>query len=196
MLDKPNTVMTDDARKRLAILDSEGASASAISKALWAEFGIYKTRNAVIGMIHRMGLRKTRESRAQRGAKPAAPKTAQSRVSNNHVGGRALRPAPVCAPVAPSEPPPVGGVGFLDLQPHHCRSIIGRGADGLAVFCGATATHHAYCAEHGRLYYTRPQQVSESTADYLAGSRWVVRRDDLVDKRASVDHVFSRRGAA
>lgn len=170
MLDKPNTTMTEEARKRLQVLDSEGHSASAISKALWNEFGIYKTSNAVIGLIHRMGLRKVRGQRATKwmvsekgeiisragkepGAQPKAPKTQQSRVSNNHVGGRALRPAPVAAPVAPAEPPPVGGVGLLDLQHHHCRAILGRGVDGLAVFCGASKSSGSYCADHGRMFY-------------------------------------------
>lgn len=177
MLDKPNTTMTDDARKRLQVLDSEGHSASAISKALWNEFGIYKTRNAVIGLIHRMGLRKARATRSTKwtvnrkdeivpclikAPAPRKPVIAApaievepkiSRVSNNHVGGRALRPAPVAAPVAPVEPQPVGGVGLLDLQHHHCRAILGRGADGLAVFCGASKSSGSYCADHGRMFY-------------------------------------------
>lgn len=188
MLDKPNTAMTDDARKRLQVLDSEGHSASAISKALWNEFGIYKTRNAVIGLIHRMGLRKVREPRgrkrigsgiiaapvlAEGRKRPKAvnaggyrvelpPEPKQSRVSNNHVGGRALRPAPVAAPVAPVEPPPVGGVGLLDLQHHHCRAILGRGADSLAVFCGASKSSGSYCAAHARMFYAPASSRSEA----------------------------------
>lgn len=184
MLDKPNTTMTDDARKRLQVLDSEGHSASAISKALWDEFGIYKTRNAVIGLIHRMGLRKVRGQRATKwmvsekgeiisragkepGAQPKAPKTQQSRVSNNHVGGRALRPAPVAAPVAPVEPPPVGGVGLLHLEHHHCRAILGRGADGLATFCGVPKASGSYCAEHARMFYVPAKERGEQVAAAL-----------------------------
>lgn len=195
MLDKPNTTMTDDARKRLQVLDSEGHSASAISKALWNEFGIYKTRNAVIGMIHRMGLRKTREPRGRKrigggiiaapvlaeGRKkpksvnaggfrvelPATSEREKSRVSNNHVGGRALRPAPVAAPVAPVEPPPVGGVGLLHLEHHHCRAILGRGADGLATFCGVPKASGSYCAEHARMFYVPAKERGEQVAAAL-----------------------------
>jgi len=181
-----STPMTDDARKRLAVLDSEGYSASAIAKALWDEFGIYKTRNAVIGMIHRMGLREQRARRRTRwavnhsgeiipraAAAPAAPKPAfagrpaierkEARHSNNHVGGRALRLAPVFAPVAPMEPTaPAEAVGLIDLEAHHCRAVVGRGADGLAAYCGAQKTAGSYCAEHYRLHYERPSSRSEA----------------------------------
>lgn len=152
--------LPDAARERVAALDSEGYSAGAIAKKLHEEFGIAKTRNAIIGVINRMGLRANREARSPRWhVSPKGETVArgerkkQSRVSNNHVGGRDLRPAPVAAPVAPVEPPPVGGVGLIDLQHHHCRAILGRGSDGLAVFCGAPKSSGSYCADHGRMFY-------------------------------------------
>lgn len=207
MLDKPNTAMTDDARKRLQVLDSEGHSASVISKALWNEFGIYKTRNAVVGLIHRMGLRKARATRCTKwtvnrkdeivpcsikapaprkpvvpAPAPAAPEPKISRVSNNHVGGRALRPAPVAAPVAPLLTEFVPGfdegealepgapVPLVQLREHHCRAIVGRGADGLATFCGVPKTSGSYCAEHGRMFYVPAKERGERVAESLRGA--------------------------
>ena len=85
---------------------------------------------------------------------------AQSRVSNNHVGGRALRPVPVAAPDAP--PAPNGGVPLMDLRDHHCRAISGRGADGLATFCGADKASGAYCAAHARMFYVSVSARAEA----------------------------------
>lgn len=211
MLDKRNTTMIDDARKRIAVLDSEGHSASVISKALWNEFGIYKTRNAVIGLIHRMGLRKTRGQRATKWTlnrkdeivpcsikAPAPVERKQSRHSNRVEGGRAFRPAPVKAPVAiqiEAAPEVVEGgpVPLVDLREHHCRAIVGRGADGLATFCGVSNTRGAYCDEHARMFYVPVKDRGEAVADFLAGGRWVDCRGNG-DQRRTVDRHFAQNG--
>lgn len=67
-------------------------------------------------------------------------------------------PKPI-APPAPIE----GGVGILELRDHHCRAVTGRGADGLARYCGnqkatefifrAKAIRSSYCEGHARVYY-------------------------------------------
>ncbi|MFG1340395.1 GcrA family cell cycle regulator [Xanthobacter autotrophicus] len=160
--------LPEAARTRIAELDAEGRSASQIAEALGNEFRVYKTRNAIIGLIHRMGLRKTRESRANKPApEPAAQAVKkQSRHSSRSEGGRPLRPAPVKAPAAPilvpSAPAPAGGVGLLNLEHHHCRAIVGRGPDGLATFCGAPKSSGSYCAEHARHYSARLASFSEA----------------------------------
>ena len=156
--------LPEAARTRLVELDAAGRSASQIAEALGNEFGVYKTRNAIIGLIHRMGLRKTRESRANKPApvQPAPPVKKQSRHSGRTEGGRPLRPAPVAAPAAPAEAPPAGGIGLLDLEHHHCRAIVGRGPDGLATFCGAPKSSGSYCAEHAHHYSARPASFREA----------------------------------
>lgn len=160
--------ISEEAKARLAELDAEGRSASQIAEALGNEFGVYKTRNAIIGLIHRMGLRKKRESRANKPAPapPVPPVKKQSRHSGRPEGGRPLRLAPVKAPIAPilvpSASAPVGGIGLLDLEHQHCRAIVGRGPDGLATFCGAPKSAGSYCAEHAHVYFARPASFREA----------------------------------
>lgn len=173
--------------KRVLALYVEGHSASSIALVVAEEFGAVKTRNAIIGIIHRSGVRtgparspkwrvnrdgerierndeRTRKRPAKAIVVPA-PRAAslmreQSRVSNNHVGGRALRPAPVAlseVPVAPD-----GGVPLMDLRDHHCRAISGRGADGLATFCGADKASGSYCAAHSLRYFASRTTLAEA----------------------------------
>lgn len=158
--------ISEEMKARLAELDAAGHSATQIAKALGNEFGVYKTRNSIIGLIHRMGLRKTRESRANKPA-PAFPVKKQSRHSGRPEGGRPLRPAPVKAPTTPVmgnpiTPAPSGSVGLLDLEHHHCRAIVGRGTDGLATFCGASKSAGSYCAAHARGYFASTSSFREA----------------------------------
>lgn len=158
--------ISEEMKARLAELDAAGRSATQIAEALGNEFGVYKTRNAIIGLIHRMGLRKTRESRANKPA-PVPSVKKQSRHSGRPEGGRPLRPAPVKAPTPPVmgnpiTPEPSGSVGLLDLEHHHCRAIVGRGTDGLATFCGAPKSAGSYCAAHARGYFASTSSFREA----------------------------------
>lgn len=184
---------------RVLDLARDGNTMSVIADKVSEEFGVVKTRNAIIGIINRNRAALGDVSRKERTAiptvpKPSPPRPSQSRVSNNHVGGRALRPVAVAAPDAP--PVPDGGVPLVELQHHHCRAISGRGADGLATFCGADKVHGSYCAAHARMFYAPARQVTDKWADYLAGSKWVVKRGSTAEQRKAVDHVFKVRGAA
>ena len=149
--------LPDEARERLAKLWLEGYSASAVSRMLYDEFGEYRTRNAVIGIVHRLGLRDGVARRTTRyrigddGVKqvePRPPKPPRQK--------RLPRPEVVAVdPAAELTPPPViaDGVPLMQVRHDHCREVLGHGEDGLAVFCGAPMVRSSYCAWHGRINY-------------------------------------------
>lgn len=163
------TRLPDEARERLAKLWLEGYSASAVSRMLYDEFGEYRTRNAVIGIVHRLGLRDGVARRTTRyricddgleQVEPRPPKPPRQK--------RLPRPAvaaPEPTPTPDPAPPPViaEGVPLMALQIHHCREVLGHGEDGLAVFCGAPMVRGSYCAWHGRINY-QPLQSRKAAA--------------------------------
>lgn len=157
---------TADDDEMLRKFYAKGETASMIA----ARFPDERSRNAVIGRIHRLGLTPSRNGR---------PRTlTQSRVMkptrvtdgrNMHSGQAAARPThKLCknsiieAPSAErlkeladkmrqeldrieASAPPVGGIELLDLEPHHCRYPFGEPIR----FCGATkVAGSSYCAEH------------------------------------------------
>lgn len=86
------------------------------------------TKGQVIGKAHRLGLG---------GKKPVPPKerrkvASPARERHGIPKTQSLPPGPV-TPILPT----TDGVHILDLEPHHCRSVIGYGKDKLARFCGA-----------------------------------------------------------
>ena len=116
-----------------------------------------KTKNAVIGKARREGLQPKR---------PAYPRGAAER--KPRVRKIKLKPAKVLVIEPVAEPPVEGGVPIWDLKDHHCRSIVGHGADGLARYCGAgtvvrvrtqrdgRVTHEtaSWCAAHAAIYFS------------------------------------------
>jgi hypothetical protein len=112
-----------------------------------------KSRNAVIGKVHRLGLKRAGDV----GLKPRPP-----RPRRKPTASEATRVAPMdIVPLPPIE----GGVSLIDLEHHHCRAIVGAGPDGLARYCGGSKEGwiaikdrpvlSAYCQKHGNLYYRR-----------------------------------------
>lgn len=131
------TPLTADQRARVLELDKAGRSASQIATTLYEEFSVVKTRNAIIGVLNRAGARKARGSRGNETRKAKTASTnPESRYGNRKVGGRALRPVPVAAPAEVADAP-AGSVGLLDLAYGQCRTVVGRGEDLLAAYCGA-----------------------------------------------------------
>lgn len=115
-----------------------------------AEMGI--TRNAVIGKIHRMKLKKPVAlpmPRKKRERKPPGG----FRASTQHSSA-------VRGPDLSRIPPPLnGGIPLLMLDSFHCKAVVGLGDDNLALYCGHMRQHRAnlgmspYCVAHGNLYY-------------------------------------------
>jgi GcrA cell cycle regulator len=117
---------------RLVALVAQDYSAGQIGEAL----GI--TRGAVMGKVHRMGLKLTREAR-----KPAAIRRLIKRPKKMI---KAIRP-----PATPPEVPPVNGpIGIMELTAFTCRWPIGERSPFL--FCGTSKPAGGpYCREHARL---------------------------------------------
>lgn len=133
---------TDDFKQRLAALYAQGLSMMAIAK----EMGT--TRNTIAGMINRM--------RLNTGERQAAA-AAKARV--------AARKAPTPpAPYQRRDPPPLvcEPVGIDDLHDGMCRWIQpDRGADGLALWCGArTDIGRSFCPDHHALCYQPARRIA------------------------------------
>lgn len=134
-----------------------GSSATMISRQIAEKFNVSKSRNAVIGKLHRMGLvRSLRDlghvyPKARR-ALPLKP------VAQGGTGLQArvkmLRALHAKMEAAVNEKParegPVGGIELLNLERWHCRWVLNdpRSEEG-ARFCGAEkVAGYSYCAHH------------------------------------------------
>ncbi|GGC70557.1 GcrA family cell cycle regulator [Chelatococcus reniformis] len=148
---------TDERVGRLVRMWSAGFSARQIAD----DMGDV-TRNAVLGRVHRMGLKSPKPPRAaaataakRKRAAPTAtakpfPQTAHPRPFPQHP-----RPAPICEPV---QPPPAGGVTIMDLTPNICRWPFGEPRQPDFRFCGGgTRQGVPYCRDHMLAAY-RPDE--------------------------------------
>lgn len=97
------------------------------------------TRNAVIGKIHRLGLRYPDKPRKPPLRRPRKPK-----------------PLPFIARRPKPRRKSSGPVHFRDLEQHHCRWIPGQPSTQL--YCGAERVEgSSYCNSHTRSSYVRTQ---------------------------------------
>lgn len=158
---------TDEAVAELKRLHSTGLSMARIAVALGC-----KSRNAVIGKAHRLGL-------LSKQPKKAEPK--KTPLKTPHGGGKrdlrpdtrrasplkirrqvAPRPSPsLLAPVSEHAPEPiptpiVAGLKLIDLGLFHCRWIVGDVAGSDTIYCGVPSTRGSYCACHAAIAY-RPR---------------------------------------
>mgnify|MGYP000032072032 CR=1 FL=1 len=124
---------------------AKGYSASQISRTVSATFGNNRTRNAVIGIVHRMGL-----DQRSVPTRPVRIKPRRKRVIP--VLKAKQKPASEPNLIPPAEPEmwePEGAFDILDLKPHQCRWPVSTGDDHK--FCGKTqTTGSSYCREHMR----------------------------------------------
>lgn len=141
---------------------ADGQSASEISSAVSDRFGVRKTRNAIIGYIHRAGL--------SRNAPPSARavQAAHARAAVRARRERAAKPRKVKTP--PLEPMSLRKALILSLEPlndstrvdaiarRQCRFIHGDPAKQWA-FCGRTKQAGSpYCEHHTQLCYVVKQK--------------------------------------
>lgn len=123
---------------------------------------IGKSRNAVIGKAYRMGLtnKKPQRELTQSERRPRPRK----RPSGNC---RSFFPKVAkLPPITPILAPP-RNLSILDLGWGDCRAIVGRGEDGLALYCGvaqrermvvgedgeAKVEQSSFCPGHAHIYY-------------------------------------------
>lgn len=165
-----NAAWSDAENDKMKRMWAEGFSASEISRAL----GGHRSRNAVIGRLHRMGLSGTKENRrgprpprngARRGGQARAAQVRANTVAKfAPVSGRKRGPRPPEAGLTPE----LRAIAALDpLDPS--LKIIHAGAlccryirDPLGPVCGRVASEGAWCAEHRKLVY-RPEESQSRT---------------------------------
>jgi GcrA cell cycle regulator len=147
----------------------DGGSAADLA----AQFGA-PTRNAVIGLMHRLGQRKgrpeaspyvekIREARRRRHAelkaerpkpeKPAPPKPSDQKPVFPATVARELpepSPPPISAEIIPFNTARDGYPDILQIGRHQCKYPVGRNGKGWYVFCAEPTLddHCSWCARH------------------------------------------------
>ena len=59
------------------------------------------------------------------------------------------------------------GVSIFDLEPCHCRYVIGHGADGLSRFCGGfTGYAGSWCPDHKQNVFAADQRAAARAMDF------------------------------
>jgi hypothetical protein len=114
-----------------------------------------KTRNAVIGMAWRLGLK----PKARSGGGNQRDKT-RPRIRVKEwipLWQFAPRPLETQQPPAPVPSlPPIAPIPFLDSTYSQCKAVVdGKGPDGLALVCGQPiqeGTRYSWCREHHAKY--------------------------------------------
>jgi len=161
----PNALRWSDAEIEFAKkLWTQGKSASDISRALaWEDYGAERSRNAVIGMIHRAGLQKRTcttyntigSARARKRKRlTSAQKVLFSPRINHNPEWQPARPKQLPAELAEAAAlPPL--VKWADLNPEHCKYPSGDPQEAGFAYCGRERIACGpYCAAHTRLCYT------------------------------------------
>ena len=137
--------------EKLKKLYAEGKSNGQISKA----FGGAVSRNAIIGKVNRLGLKRGGEYMREQSAKQTAKR--QAAIAREEKKRLALKIAPAAAPstirppTPPSEPPKPPKALMLtlvELKAGQCKWPIGD--DRPQRFCGLAKADDRYCAFHAR----------------------------------------------
>lgn len=143
---------------------AEGHSASQISRVLGN-----RSRNSVIGRVHRQGLsgRSRQNDHKSMGARIVARRKSQVK----HI---APKPKPATLPAEPQDLPPILGVLLHQLNDMTCRYPIGDPMEPGFSYCGRTCFGGSYCVGHARLCYTPVNQRQARATERLAN--WLDRR--------------------
>jgi GcrA cell cycle regulator len=150
---------------KLAKLWAEGLSARQIAEQL----GTGRSRNAVIGRIHRRGL--------GRRADPNRRLHSLPRPSRRKAQGRAIPriKAEPYNPAAETILPLGAGVSLMELSDITCRFPIGDPQEADFTFCGRTRDCDGpYCIGHARIAYTPVTKRQKRSTERLAN--WLDRR--------------------
>ncbi len=145
---------TEEEENQLVDLQDKSASQAALI--------LHKTRNAVIGKRHRMGLES--KSGLVNGRSAGTRKTRPT--------GRPrlpYRPRPSEITELPSDVSPCA-VTFAELAPHHCRWPLAAGD-----YCGAVKDEGcSYCRRHRRIAYVQPRYIRRSPQrfSFAMKQRW------------------------
>lgn len=117
------------------------------------ELGEGISRNAVIGKIHRLGIKRDGELAEKIRYHHADPERGKRR--------RALKLMKKEPVVSVIMPPPANndGITIMELKVSSCRAIIGLGFDKMARYCGMKSDNgKSFCPWHYSLYYHPPER--------------------------------------
>jgi GcrA cell cycle regulator len=159
---------TDERVETLKTMWAEGHSCSQIAK----HFGEI-TRNAVIGKVHRLGLKRaTPTNRPPTARTPTLTRRDYDNRRRLSMKAKAtekkeLRKQPKDIPLTPA-PDASLLVGFWDVHPHHCRWPVGDPSDIDAFrYCGADRHgERSFCAFHHGIAYEPARVPLEKIIKY------------------------------
>lgn len=119
---------------------------------------VNRSKNSVIGKAHRIGLPAIDKPHINTPPKP--PRVRKSRKKSSSEVVTAMVPFRKKVPTGPTfyaPDRPLSGmppIGIMELTVDSCRSIVGHGSNGLAVYCGdQTFPGKSFCPTHCALYY-------------------------------------------
>ena len=133
-------------KEKLITLWQEGNSAAAIG----AIFG--KTKNSIIGHLHRMKLPPREKAPIVR----AERKKPNKKNSESHIVHRVMRGR--IKPTLPNELPPPPGLNIKihQLRDRHCRSIVGSDEHARPIYCGLHIKDGSSWCDYHHAVYTMP----------------------------------------
>lgn len=144
-----NTIWTDPLLETLRRGWKLCLSGKNIASMIATEHGVAVSRNAVIGKMARLGLQ-------GRIAKPKMESRKKIAAYQKRSWPRMEIPRPCPAPR--NDEVTATSVHILDLEPHHCRLVIGEPKDGM--FCGREKVPGlSYCADHAQRVFLPPRLV-------------------------------------
>jgi GcrA cell cycle regulator len=156
-----NNPWTEKLTRLIERLWMEGKSANQIGKQ------IGRSRNSVIGKIHRLGL--SNVVRQQPTLVPSRfnprfgpPKPPKPRAKPVRRPPAAIKNNVVPLPPRPLQKPPEGGLSLMSLQygVHCAYPVSGKGAD--TAYCGTGTGGQTYCETHRKVMYDTPKKLHSS----------------------------------
>lgn len=144
------TPWSDDQNTFLKKHHEEGLSASQIAIKLNREFGINKTRNAVIGRLNRLGL--------SNNGRPSQPRRSRAMTQQQKIARIVARKANGSfnsqggSQDASEDNAPFLRLPILELKNHQCRYAVDY-AENTHLFCGLPTDAKPYCEHHARICY-------------------------------------------
>jgi GcrA cell cycle regulator len=113
-----------------------------------------KSRNAVIGKAHRLGLASRKKASPPRNP-TKVPKVANDNTEPKMAKIRTIKAKPPTK-LSAEVPLPTGQhpITIMELTSNTCRAIVGRGSNGLATYCGEEVfPGKVWCPGHCVLYF-------------------------------------------
>ncbi len=129
-----------------------------------------RTRNSVIGRVHRLNLAKRVTTVNAPRKKPTPKAYNPGAFRKSRAKPAEMRVVPVKPPRPQEVPPPEARmISLMDLTPFTCKWPIGHPGEPGFAFCGAVPfPNRVYCEHHARLAYMPPKARAERPAEKVA----------------------------